>query len=464
MKTKAIKQNPHFIGRRRELARLNAITNQNVASIIVVHGRRRVGKTELIEQFYRDRHLLKFEGVEGQNTAYQQRLFLRQLAEYVGDAAIAALSFSSWLEIFQYTARYVTQGTWTLFFEEVQWLACYEDTFVSELKYAWDNYFRYNDKLILVLCGSSPSFMIGKVLKSSALYNRSMHELPLEQFSLDETRQFLDGKYDHQEVMDAYLSVGGIPEYLKFLKTDSSVLLALCKSLASNKHYATIVEYLSKRRHATRTQIAARLEIETGGSLTALLTDLELCGFIERFTPFNLGENAKLARYAVRDRYLQFYYKFIDAKRGEIARGAFDRNPTAALASDTYYIWLGYAFERYCRANAHKLAQMLGFGAVGFHAGAFYNRATEKEDADYQIDLVFERNDRVFTLCEIKYLRGPASKKIIQEFEKKLDLFANPLKRSIQKVLIAAHGAETSVANSGYFDHILTLEDIFAMD
>ena len=375
-----------------------------------------------------------------------------------------------------------SRGTWTLFFEEVQWLACYQEVFIAELKHAWDNQFRNNDRLIVVLCGSSPSFMVGKVLKSSALYNRSMHELPLAPFTLSETRQFLAGKFSHQEVMDAYLSVGGVPEYLKFLKQDSSVMLALCKSsftsggffsterdrvfvssLAANKHYATIVETLSRRRFATRPQIAARLKIDAGGSLTSLLTDLELCGFIGRYVPFNLGANAKLARYVVRDQFLQFYYKFIAAKRGAIAQGAFDDHPESALSSDTYYIWLGFAFERYCRANAHKLAQSLGFGAVSFRAGAFYNRATEKEDSNYQIDLVFDRGDRVLSLCEIKYQRGAVTKKVIQEFETKLALFPNPGKRSIHKVLIAAQGADAAVTKSGYFDRILTLDDIFEM-
>ena len=104
---------------------------------------------------------------------------------------------------------------------------------------------------------------------------------------------------------------------------------------------------------------------------------------------------------------------------------------------------------------------MLGFGAVGFQAGAFFNRSTVAEDPDYQIDLVLDRDDRVYTLCEIKYLREPVTEKVIAEFARKLVLFPNPRKRSIQKVLIAAQGAESAVVNSGYFDRILTLDDFF---
>lgn len=87
--------------------------------------------------------------------------------------------------------KWLKKGIWTLYFEEVQWLADYKDKFISELKYFWDNHFRHNQKLILVLCGASPSFMVNNVLHSKALYNRSLYETSLKEFSLAETRQFL---------------------------------------------------------------------------------------------------------------------------------------------------------------------------------------------------------------------------------------------------------------------------------
>jgi len=360
----------------------------------VVHGRRRVGKTELIEQVFRERNLLKFEGVEGQDEAYQRRVFMRQLAEYAGDVAIASIEFGSWLEVFEYLVRFVSNGTWTLFFGELQWLSCYKETLVAELKHVWDNKFRRDKNLLLVLCGSSPSFMIGKVLESKALHNRSMHELPLAEFSLAETREFFGAHRGQQEIMDAYLSVGGIPEYLKYLTHDSSVFLSLCRnsfvsgaffsaerdrvfvsSLARNVHYGGIIDFLSQRRYTTRTEIAAHLKIDPGGNLSDLLTDLALCGFIQHYTPFNMSEKAKVMRYAIQDKYLQFYY-----------------------------------------------------------------------------------------LCEVKYLRGPAPRSTADEFERKLMRFPNWEHESIHKVLISAHGAEPALANMGYFDRILTLNDIFAME
>ena len=108
------------------------------------------------------------------------------------------------------------------------------------------------------------------------------------------------------------------------------------------------------------------------------------------------------------------------------------------------------------------LTTVLGFAAVVYKAGAFFNRATNKVDSGYQIDLVFDRADNVYTICELKYVQAKVNLKIIAEFEKKLALFPNPKQKTIQKVLITTEGAEQSLINRGYFDRIITLADIFA--
>ncbi len=479
MKSKKIIKNPYFVGRQFEWQRLRNLVSKKRSAIIVVYGRRRVGKTELIEQCLRNDNILKFEGIEGQAEHYQRQQVMRQLASYVGDNSIASLKFDTWGEVFEFMGRYLIKGRWTLFLEELQWMANYNATLIAELKHVWDNQLRFNPQLLLVLCGSAPSFMVGKVLQSNALYNRSTVEIPLEPFSLVETTEYMGAKYNTQDIMDAYLSVGGIPEYLSYLKQASSVFLSLChnafaqggffvserdrvfvSSLAKNKHYAKIVDYLSKQRYATRAQIAAYLKIAAGGSLSALLNDLEQCGFIEKYAPYHLGENSKLSRYTLQDHYLQFYYKFIQPKRAAIKRGDFNQTPLSALPNSAYVTWLGYAFERYCRHQQRLLAKILGFGSVEFKAGAYFSRATENEQAGFQIDLLFDRKDHVFTVCEIKYTRSPVTSKVITEFERKLLLFPNPKQRLIHKVLISAVGADRSLTESGYFDQIITLADI----
>lgn len=160
-------------------------------SIVVVYGRRRVGKTELLEQTYRERNILKFEGLEEGGRARQMEHALYQLARYANDTSIEKLRFTRWLEFFDYLGRFVEHGVWTLYFEELQWLASYREDFISELKYAWDNTLRRNPKLVVVLCGSASSFMVGKVLHSKALYGRVFKEINLRPFSLSEAAEFI---------------------------------------------------------------------------------------------------------------------------------------------------------------------------------------------------------------------------------------------------------------------------------
>lgn len=479
MKPKKIKENESFVGRAYELERLAGIGNQKESSIIVTYGRRRVGKTELLEQAFRRRNIIKFEGIEGLSEAEQKERIMDQFALYAQDTMYAKMAIKSWADFFLLLVNKLKKGAWTLYFEEVQWLANYKDTFIAELKFAWDNYLQHNAELILILCGSSPSFMINKVLHSHSLYNRSQHEFPLKEFTIQETMFFLKRR-STREVMDAYLTVGGIPEYLKWINRDSSIFLGLCKhsftsgsffsheyeriftsAMAGNRNYKRIIEFLSLRKYATRNQLLKHLKLESGGVLSSLLKDLTMCGFIAKYTPYNLNENSLLARYAIADSYLQFYFKFIKPYETNIDNGDYNATPSLTLHTESLDKWLGFAFERFCRKNHVLFSKILGFESVRYKSGTFFNRLTCKQSPGYQIDLIFDRADKVYTICEIKYPRSRVSSKVIGDFEKKLSLFPNPGKKSIQRVLIAPEGADKSLLSKGYMDRIITLDDIF---
>ncbi len=472
-------ENKSFIGRNFEKERLEEVASGGEAAIIVVHGRRRVGKTELLEQTFRNRNILKFEGLEGKNVQQQRDHVVFQLARYAQDPILANLQLRTWVEVFDLIARYVKSGVWTIYFEEVQWLANYQSEFISELKYSWDNAFRYNPKLILILCGSSPSFMINKVMHSKALYNRSMHEIALRELSLIETAKFLP-RQAHKEVMDAYLVLGGIPEYIKRLKKSSSIFLSLCEeaftpggffldeykrlfvsSLASNPFYQKVIDYLSRKKRATRNEIIKALDAKSGGTLSDILIDLELCGFIEKYYPYDKDPSTNLIRYCIRDAYLTFYYKFIHPAKSHIKNGDYVSDPTRAIKQETYRRWLGYAFERFCRRNSRLVANKLRFSGVKYHCGSYFTKGTQISGDGSQIDLIFDRADHVLTICEIRYTESPVDTIVIEEFEKKLSLLPNRNKKTIHKVLISNKGASEALIRRHYFDELITLEDFF---
>jgi uncharacterized protein len=479
MKALSIQKKAGFIGREYELNLLNTIGGSGEASIIIMYGRRRIGKTELLEQAFRNRNILKFEGIEGLAEVDQLKHAVKQLAGYVGDVFLDKLVLESWGEFFQLLAKYTEHGQWTIYLEELQWLANYKSALIAELKYVWDNYFRHNPQLIIILCGSAPSFMLDKVVHSRALYNRSQYEIHLRELDITEAKALLH-KRQCREVFDAYLTVGGIPEYLKRLNKDSSVYLSLCQQsflpegfflceyekiftsgLADNKHYRQMIALLSQQRFMTRKQLMTALKLPSGGTVTQLLTDLEKAGFIEKYHPFNLGENTLLARYAIADNYLQYYFKFIHPLKNKIQHGDFKNNPMMGIKSDSYAKWLGFAFERWCRKYHTKIATILGFSAVQYNAGVFFNRGTEQAKPGYQIDLVFDRMDNVYTICEIKYLRDKVGTHIIPELERKCALFPNKRNKTIHKVLICTEGADQALLASCYFDNIITYDQFF---
>lgn len=468
-----------FIGRNEEKKLILEAAQAGEASIIIVYGRRRVGKTELIEHTLSGRNLLKLEGVEVGDTQAQMVRVLYQLSKALDDSNINRMQFKTWLEFFDFIADKISKGKWTLYLEELQWLAQYKDELISDLKYVWDNRLRHNPDLLLVLCGSSPSFMRNQVVHSKALYNRSIHEINLSEFSLKEVQAFL-GKRSHREIMDAYLTVGGIPEYLKRLNHDSSIQIGICEqsfkkdsyfsneknrifisSFATNMHYEAIIDYLSQVKFANKKDIEKHLHITGGGNLTNVLKDLELCGFIERYVPFQANNNSNLVRYCIADSYLRFYFKFISPLSDRIQQGDYNKAPLHALNMESYQRWLGFSFERFCRKHSLLIATIIGFSAVRYKSGAFFSRTTIKEETGYQIDLIFDRADHVLTLCEIKYTQGKVGVEVIDAFEKKLSLMPDRENKTIEKVLISANGASDSLLSRVYFDRIITLEDIF---
>jgi hypothetical protein len=216
-----------FIGRTYELAQLAAVQKAGEAAMIVVYGRRRVGKTTLIEKAFGNRQLLKFEGVEGKPEAFQMAQFMATLRRHFPQSKIQQASPTTWTEVFELLADCVSKGKWTIYLEELQWTANYRSDLISEFKPIWDNRLRRNPSLITVLCGSSPSFFLSEVIRSRSLHNRSTLDLRLDEFPIVEAAEFL-GNPTLNTLFDAYLSVGGIPVYLQRL-TSTSVYQSLCE-------------------------------------------------------------------------------------------------------------------------------------------------------------------------------------------------------------------------------------------
>ena len=505
MKYYSVRRNPHFVGREPYWQRLKEIDARDEAAVIVIYGRRRVGKTELIEQFFREHRILKFEGLQPDRSAIRRNDTAekrRQMTECIARlgrylerrAEYRRIQVDRWSDFFELLVPILEKDPVVLYLEELQWMANYNDDLLSELKPWWDDVLRHNPRLRVVISGSSPSFIVNQFLASSAMYNRSNHMMKLEPFDLGEIQQFLGT--GQRETMLAAIAVGGIPEYLKQLEHEASVYIGLCEksfrpggffraekdkvfvsSLAGNRFYEGTIDHLARQKSATRQELykaLAKGEGGTpGGSFTEVLEELIELDFVERILPITTTITRAIAarkpaeprhaRYIIADEYLQFYYRFIDRRAEDIDKGKYASSPTHALSRGDFSKLMGFSFERWCRRNEYLIARRLGFGdIVEYSYGPWY----EKDSA--QIDLMFIRKDSKLIVCEVKYNNeSTLSRQVIRDVQQKLDLFltANPkyVRYTAETVLISTEPAPEAIRREGYFTYLVTSEELIAL-
>ena len=177
-------------------------------------------------------------------------------------------------------------------------------------------------------------------------------------------------------------------------------------------------------------------------------------------TPYDAGPRSRRVRYQIADPYLHFFHRFIARRRRAIETGAFLDRPNDALPIHEYRQWLGYAFERWCRAQHHRIAEILGFSGVRYRSGAWIER--DRRDG-FQFDLVFDRADRVLTVCDIKYTIAPIGRAVSREFERRIASLRLGKRATLHRVLVSAAGADAGAAAEGRFDRIVTLEDLLRL-
>lgn len=470
-------KNIPFLGRQKELSLIRERSLTDTAQLTVVYGRRRIGKTRLIEEAARRGRLIVFDGLEGQSTRVQQQSFLKQLAKVAGRHDYRWIHPSSWTDILILLSEYLKKRRAVVLLDEFQWMAAERTQLVSSFKYVWDRYFQKKNRAHFILCGSVSSFLVKKVIRSKALYGRVGLELCLRPLAIDEVKDLFLPQRSCRELVELYLCMGGVPQYLQMVDPSRSAdanIASLCftphgylvhdferiftSHFAKNKHYKALLAALSKAKWLTREQLQERCRLQSGGRTSAYLEDLELAGFIEAYTPLHKKLAERLRRYRIADPYLLFYFRFIAPVLHRIIRQTTHSGLQTFISSQQYAIWKGLAFEFFCYQHHERIADRLGFGAVRYECGSWFTRHDLQSGA--QIDMLFSRADRVFTLCEVKFNEKPIGKEIIQDVEKKIEAFPNPRRWTIEKVLITASPPTKDLVKEGYFHRILTLEDL----
>jgi len=470
-----------FIGRKEQLRLLEDRYRSRTSEFCVLYGRRRIGKSRLLEEFARDKpSFFYLAGRENKRQAL--RRFVRELGEALGDPLTGKVTLSEWDEALTLLDRSIpgllkgrNGRKAVVVLDEFQWMCRGAPELLSDLQRFWDRGWKDTGKVFLVVCGSAISFMLGEVLsRKSPLFGRRTFSFELGAFKAPEVRAFLPGK-NIFEMAEAYMAVGGVPKYLEILSSRDSfqrimrreafsasgylfdeIRFVLSEQLKETEHYFLLLEQMA---HGARG--VAQLERATGiasGQIMYYLERLQLLGFVSRHTPLGEGTRTKKVRYRLDDYYLRFYFTFIHPNRERISSSQpgipFDR-----IAGSRWESYMGISFEHLVRDHADTVAAVLGHEGEIRQVGSFWQLPTKRRRG-IQIDLLIECHDRTTLLCECKWSRGKVGKEVLAELRKRAQGYPNVKGDTIRPVLVAAGGVTDAVRQDRDIS-ILTLKDFF---
>jgi len=469
----------NIIGRTEEVQRLTEYINSNKPEFLAVYGRRRVGKTFLIRQFFRENFTFYFSGAENANKQQQLFNFTTALNKY---SEMEFPPVDNWQKAFVQLENYIesvkTSGRKVIFIDELPWLDNLKSGFLSAFEYFWNTYASSKKDIFLVICGSSTSWIINKIIRNrGGLHNRVTRQIFLQPFSLYETEQFLKSKkivFSRLQIAECYMTMGGIPYYLEQLEKKYSLdqnidnlffknqgilrdeFSRIYSSLfKSPKKYMQIIEVLAKKRKGLlREEIVKLSKIPDGGGLTAILEELELCGFISINNNFLNAKNNKL--FQLTDFYSLFYILFVKD------RNITDNNFwTITINTPIHNAWAGFSYELLCQSHIEQIRKKLGISGVYTYTSSWRSR---NDDDNVQIDFIIDRNDNVINVCEIKFSRKEfvITKDYDKDLRNKVWTFVEKTrtKKSVHITMLTTYG----LTHNEYWNNIqseVLLDDLF---
>ena len=467
-----------MIGREYEIKLFTDKCNSKKSEFLAVYGRRRVGKTYLIRNFFQNKYTFHITGIANANLKQQLENF--EIA-YKEQHPKLTTSTENWMDAFQQIKRCIEkskQDKKVIFIDELPWFDTPKSNFIQALEHFWNGWASARTDIILVVCGSAASWMINKLINNKGgLHNRVTQKIKIEPFTLKECQQFITTKkisLDHYQIIQLYMVIGGIPFYWDEIKKGLSAnqnIDSICfskngllrteftnifKSLFTKaEKHELIVETLSKKSKGfTRNEIITATKITDGGGLTSILNELEESGFIRKYIPFNKKNRESL--YQLSDFYTFFYLKFIK-----------DHPLTATnfwiktIDNPKYRSWSGYAYEQVCLHHLEQIKKGLGISGIETSTSSWRSKTSEK---GAQIDLVIDRRDQVINLCEMKFSinQFEIDKKYDEELRNKISTFRKETKtrKSIFMTMITTFGLHQN-QYSGNIQNDLQMDILF---
>ena len=475
-----------IIGRDYEKHILQNICEEYEARLIAVYGRRRVGKTYLVKYFFDEKFDFFFTGSFETPMKTQLSLFRTTLVQYSGQPWPVA---KSWFEAFNQLRGYL-QGLKkeriVVFLDELPWLDTARSNFLPAFTYFWNTWGSTRDGLKLIVCGSSTSWMLDKVIgDKGGLYGRSSRSIYIAPFNLSEVEQFLKLRkgivWNRYQILELYMILGGIPYYLDMLekglpfaqnidnlffrhgaplKTEYDFLFrSLFKSAAM---YRQVVEALAtKNKGLTLKEIKEETRIGNSGGLSEVLDNLCRCDFIRKYSAYR--KKGKGCIYQLTDLFSLYYLKFLGKRTG------LDEHYWSNIKESARNAWAGYAFEQVCLHHIGQIREALGIQGVLTTVCSWSSpKQIDSDGTEWpgvQIDLLLCRGDHIIDICEMKYSQSEfvVSSDYAEKLRQRNATFAHftQTKDALHTVLVTTYGMKRN--NYSEFIHReVTMDDLFA--
>lgn len=438
-----------FVGREVQLKELKGILNSENPEFIVVYGRRRVGKTFLIKKAAEDDFTFYFTASDNitknqqlLNFAFELRKQFRTLENFV---------FKTWFEAFYKLGELLNsipeKRNKIIFLDEIPWADTPKSFFLPALENFWNSRCAFHGDIKLIVCGSATSWILNKIISNrGGLYGRITHRFKIDPFNLYETAQYFQAygyKYSTKDMTEIYMIMGGIPYYFSLLKKGESISQNIDRLFFSSEAplaveftylfsslykkptlYIKVIKELAKvGKGLTRQDLIKRLNLRGNGGFSTILKELEECGFIRNYLPFEINSRKKTNKKSVHslfqliDLYSLFYLRFINENKYYNKTFWSTNYRTPVLNT-----WRGLSFEKLCLLHISQIKESLGISGVDSRVCS-WTGSYEGDKA--QIDLIIVRKDNVLNICEMKYSTDKFSitKRYAEDLEHKLNVF-----------------------------------------
>lgn len=471
-----------IVGRKHEISMMEQFHQSGRPEFIALYGRRRVGKTYLVEQLYRNRLHFSVTGVIEGKRKDQETVFMNALKR----TGYAGPTFKSWYEAFEILKGIldgkIRQGErCVLFIDELPCFDTIRAGFVKAFGDFWNDWCLKHPEVMLIVCGSATTWMIKNIIDShGGLHNRITHEMHIHPFTLGETEQYLLSKgieWDRLSIVQIYSVLGGIPYYLSLIDKNDSATLAvdhlffgrdaelkneyarLFNSLFKTPEpYMQIVGMLCKnRRGMTRDEISSKMPGKDNGHLSGYLDNLVECDFLRLYyVKDSKGKKLKKTGgiYQIADSFTIFHDTFLSSPTTD--RHFWSNH----LGSSKINNWYGLAFERICMYHIEQIKQALGISSISTE---YYSWRSRQMESGAQIDMVIERADRIINVCEMKYSEAEYSiqKDEDMKLRNRVSAFREEsgTKYPIHKTIVTTFGLKRN-AYSTAINEVVTMDDL----